>query len=163
MDERTDMEKVTAEVMDNALVDNLAKLQEKLSHSGMFLCDNLRLKISNDIGSVTIPMQQQQMADDIITELTRFLDVNILYAYKTHDGSTYKMVAYTMPYDDEMYVVFVDSEQYGIVEEIHIAFFESLNVMFDWLRNDYDAVLDKDGKVDIIQLQNLSDLYRDFL
>ena len=103
------------------------------------------------------------MADDIITELTRFLDVNILYAYKTHDGSTYKMVAYTMPYDDEMYVVFVDSEQYGIVEEIHIAFFESLNVMFDWLRNDYDAVLDKDGKVDIIQLQNLSDLYRDFL
>lgn len=163
MDEITNAAQVANEVIDNAIVKNFADFQEKLSYTGVFQCDNLQLKITNDIGTVTIPMHHQHMADDFLKELTRFLDVNILYAYRKLDGSDYRIVAYTMPYHDEMYIVFVDSQQYGIVDEIHVAFFESLDVMFSWLRKGYDEVVAKEKQVDIIQLQDLTDLYRNFV
>ena len=88
---------------------------------------------------------------------------NILYAYKELDGSGYRIVAYTMPYQDEMYIVFVDSQQYGIVDEMHVAFFESLDVMFGWLRKGYDDVVAKQKQIDIIKIQDLTDLYRNFV
>jgi hypothetical protein len=163
MDEITNAAQVANEVIDNAIVKNFADFQEVLSNSGIFQCDNLHMKITNDIGTVTVPMLHQHMADDFLKELTNFLDVNILYAYKELDGSIYRIVAYTMPYHDEMYIVFVDSQQYGIVDEMHVAFFESLDVMFGWLRKGYDDVVAKQKQIDIIQIQDLTDLYRNFV
>lgn len=163
MDEITNAAQVANEVIDNSIVKNFADFQEVLSNSGIFHCDNLHMKITNDIGTVTVPMLHQHMADDFLKELTNFLDVNILYAYKELDGSIYRIVAYTMPYHDEMYIVFVDSQQYGIVEEMHVAFFESLDVMFWWLRKGYDEVVAKEKQIDVIQMQTLTDLYRNFV
>ena len=163
MDEITNAAQVANEVIDNSIVKNFADFQEVLSNSGIFQCDNLHMKITNDIGTVTVPMLHQHMADDFLKELTNFLDVNILYAYKELDGSIYRIVAYTMPYHDEMYIVFVDSHQYGIVDEMHVAFFESLDVMFSWLRKGYDDLIAKEKHIDIIQLQDLTDLYRNFV
>ena len=163
MDEITNAAMVANEVIDNSIVKNFADFQEVLSNSGIFQCDNLHMNITNNIGTVTVPMLHQHMADDFLKELTNFLDVNILYAYKELDGSSYRIVAYTMPYHDEMYIVFVDSQQYGIVEEMHVAFFESLDVMFSWLRKGYDEVVAKEKQIDIMQLQNLTDLYRNFV
>ena len=68
-----------------------------------------------------------------------------------------------MPYHDEMYIVYLNSQQYGIVEEMHVVFFESLEVMFSWLRKGYDDLLAKEKQIDIIQLQDLTDLYRNFV
>lgn len=163
MDEITNAAQVANEVIDNSIVKNFADFQEVLSNSGIFQCDNLHMKITNDIGTVTVPMLHQHMADDFLKELTNFLDVNILYAYKELNGSSYRIVAYTMPYHDEMYIVFVDSQQYGIVEEMHVAFFESLDVMFWWLRKGYDEVVAKEKQIDVIQMQTLTDLYRNFV
>ena len=163
MDEITNAAQVANEVIDNSIVKNFADFQEVLSNSGIFHCDNLHMKITNDIGTVTVPMLHQHMADDFLKELTNFLDVNILYAYKELNGSSYRIVAYTMPYHDEMYIVFVDSQQYGIVEEMHVAFFESLDVMFWWLRKGYDEVVAKEKQIDVIQMQTLTDLYRNFV
>ncbi len=154
---------IVNEVIENSIVKNFASFQAVLYASGLFKCDNLHMKITNDIGTVTVPMLHQHMADDFLEELTNFLDVNILYAYKGRDGSSYRIVAYTMPYHDEMYIVFVDSQQYGIVDEMHVAFFESLDIMFSWLRKGYDDLLAKERQVDIIQLQDLTDLYRNFV
>lgn len=163
MDEINNAAQVANEVLDNSIVKNFGNFQEVLSNSGIFQCDNLHMKITNDIGTVTVQMLHQHMADDILKELTNFLDVNILYAYKERDGSIYRIVAYTMPYHDEMYIVFVDSQQYGIVDEMHVAFFESLDVMFGWLRKGYDEVVAKQKQIDIIQIQDLTDLYRNFV
>lgn len=163
MDEINNAAQVVNEVLDNSIVKNFGNFQEVLSNSGIFQCDNLHMKITNDIGTVTVQMLHQYMADDFLKELTNFLDVNILYAYKEHDGSIYRIVAYAMPYHDEMYIVFVDSQQYGIVDEMHVAFFESLDVMFGWLRKGYDDVVAKQKQIDIIQIQDLTDLYRNFV
>ncbi len=163
MDEIINAEQVVNEVIDNSIVKNFANFQNVLSNSGLFQCDNLHMKITNDIGTVTVPMLHQHMADDFLKELTNFLDVNILYAYKGLGDSSYRIVAYTMPYHDEMYIVFVDSHQYGIVDEMHVAFFESLDVMFSWLRKGYDDLIAKEKQIDIIQLQDLTDLYRNFV
>ena len=163
MDEINNAAQVANEVLDNSIVKNFGNFQEVLSNTGIFQCDNLHMKITNDIGTVTVQMLHQHMADDFLKELTNFLDVNILYAYKEHDGSIYRIVAYTMPYYDEMYIVFVDSQQHGIVDEMHVAFFESLDVMFGWLRKGYDEVVAKQKQIDIIQIQDLTDLYRNFV
>ena len=93
MDEINNAAQVANEVLDNSIVKNFGNFQEVLSNSGLFQCDNLHMKITNDIGTVTVQMLHQYMADDFLKELTNFLDVNILYAYKEHDGSIYRIVA----------------------------------------------------------------------
>ena len=36
-----------------------------------------------------------------------------------------------MPYEDEMYIIQMTSKQYGIIEEMSVAFYDSLDTMFD--------------------------------
>lgn len=163
MNEITNATEVANEVFDNSIVRNFTKLQEIISNTGMFQCDNLQLKITKDIGTVTIPMVRQHMADDFLRELTSFLDVNVLYAYKKQDGSSYRIVAYTMPFQDEMYIVSVDSQQYGIVEEMYITLFESLDIMFKWLHKGYEMLLENKDQIEIIEQQDLTSLYKNFV
>ena len=163
MNEITNATEVANEVFDNSIVRNFTKLQEIISNTGMFQCDNLQLKITKDIGTVTIPMVRQHMADDFLSELTSFLDVNVLYAYKKQDGSSYRIVAYTMPFQDEMYIVSVDSQQYGIVEEMYVTLFESLDIMFKWLHKGYEMLLENKDQIEIIEQQDLTSLYKNFV
>lgn len=163
MNEITNATEVANEVFDNSIVRNFTKLQEIISNTGMFQCDNLQLKITKDIGTVTIPMVRQHMADDFLRELTSFLDVNVLYAYKKQDGSSYRIVAYTMPFQDEMYIVSVDSQQYGIVEEMYVTLFESLDIMFKWLYKGYEMLLENKDQIEIIEQQDLTILYKNFV
>ena len=163
MDKIKNTKQETNEVIENSIINNFAILKEKLSYTGFFQLDNLQVKLNNNIGTVTVPMLRQHLADDFLKELTNLLDVNILYQYKEPNDSNYRIVAYTMPYSDEMYIVFVQSQQYGIVEEIHFAFFDSLDEMFGFLRKEYDEVLAKEKQIDIIQMQDLTDLYRNFV
>ena len=163
MDERTATMKAASEVVDETIVRNFAKLQDLLGNTDIFMLDDLQMKISNNVGTVTVPMLTQHMMEDVFEELQNYVNVNILFAFRTADGSHHKLVTYSMPYQDEMYIISMESEQYGIVEQMDMTFFESLDVMLSWLRTSLISVEEKKEELDITEIQSMTDLYRNFI
>ena len=162
MDERTATMKAASEVVDETIVRNFAKLQDLLGNTDIFMLDDLQMKISNNVGTVTVPMLTQHMMEDVFEELQNYVNVNILFAFRTADGSHHKLVTYSMPYQDEMYIISMESEQYGIVEQMSVTLFESLDIMLAWLRSCLLEVEGKERELEIDELQELADLYRIF-
>ena len=101
------------------------------------------------------------MADDFTDKLVELLKVNILYSFKTPDGRVWRTVTYSMPYHDEMYIVGLESEMYGIVEQMTVTFFDSIDVMFAWLRDNLESV--QTSKDVFLHKQDTSELYRIFM
>ena len=88
---------------------------------------------------VRIPLIGQEMAEEIVTILATRINVNILYAVSTENGRVVKVIGYSMPYSDEMYIISIESQQYGVIDEIIVAFYDSLEDMFQEVRHHYLA------------------------
>jgi hypothetical protein len=52
------------------------------------------------------------MMEDFIDELTKYLAVEVLCAYCQNGGQDYKAIAYSKPYQEEMYVIVMESNQH---------------------------------------------------
>lgn len=163
MDEMTETIMTATEVVDDALVKSFTAFQDMLANTGLFRLDNLHLNIMHDIGTVTFPMCCQHMIDTVLEETGVLADVNILYSYKTQDGSSHRLIAYSMPYRDEMYIISMESLQYGIVEEMSATFFDSLDVMLDWLRDCLLTIQQKEKQIAMKECQSMADLYKNFM
>ncbi len=163
MEQEKGMVQEAQELAENTVVRNFSKLLEVLDNTEMFDLKDCRLDIAHGIGMTAVPLRKQHMAVDFLNQLANFLDVNILYAYRSNDGKTYRIVAYSMPYPDEMYCIIVNSEQYGIIEDINVVFFETIDTMLSWLIRAYERIDGKDAQYDIIQWQPLAALYRNFV
>lgn len=161
MEEMTATIKAASDIMDDALLQNLNRFKEQITASGIFALENLRLDISKHAGTVIIPMKQQHMLSDISDGLVEKLKVKILYSYKTEDGTYHKTVAYSQPYPDEMYIIGMESQMYGVVEEMTVTFFDTLDVMFDWLRVNLESVQESEDV--FTHLQTAPELYRVFM
>ena len=115
------------------------KRLEKNFEKTMFDASNLQLIPRDKCAEVRIPVLCQEMAEEIVTILATRLNINILYAISTENGRVVKVIGYSMPYSDEMYVVSVESQQYGVVDELVVAFYDSLEDMFQEVRHHYIA------------------------
>lgn len=162
MDEKTATIKAASEVVDETIVRNFAMLQDLLGNTDLFMLDDLQMRISNNIGTVTIPMFTQHMMEDVFEEIQNYVNVKILYASRTPDGRHHKLVTYSMPYEDEMYIISMESEQYGIVEQLNVTLFESLDIMLEWLRSCLLDIVRKEHDLEFDELQEMADLYRYF-
>lgn len=151
-----------SEVMDEVVVSNFSRLQDLLNNTDIFMLENLQMRILHDIGMVTIPMHRQLMIDDVVKELENYIDMNTLCAYRRDGGRNCKLVSYSMPYQDEMYIINMESEQYGIIEEINVTLFESLEVMLSWLRSCLQTVEEKTDELEIVEIQTMAELYKVF-
>lgn len=161
-DKSQDEQGVTME-QESGIMQTFNTFKKMLENIGTFLLENLTLTVEDSVGTVTIQLTRQHMADDLVTELTAQLDVNILYSCKSHDGSRHRIMIYSMPYPEGMCVIYIDSWQHGVVEEIYVTFFDSMDVMFCWLQKSLENIMAKRRLLDIIQLQSLTDLYRNFV
>ena len=77
--------------------------------------------------------------EDFVETLASRVGTNILYAISLENEKRLKVIAYSMPYSNEMYVISIDSHQYGVIDEIVVAFYDSMDDMFQDLRHDYLA------------------------
>ncbi len=153
--------KTASAIMDDTLLQNLSRLKELIMPSGAFALENLSLDISRHIGTVTIPLLHQHMIDDLLPELVEILNVKILYSFKTQDGSYHKTVTYSRPYRDEMYILGLESHMYGVVEQMTVTFFDSLDIMFEWLRDNLQSV--QHSRDTFTHLQTAPELYHVFM
>ena len=79
---------------------------------------------------VVFNMNDQQMLENFTSELAGKLHLHILYASREDSGKTYKVVAYPTPVEDGMFVIYLSSTNYGIVDAMTVLFFDSLEVMY---------------------------------
>ena len=150
-------------IIDDSLVHNISQFKEKIEASGLFNLDNLRLDLSNNdkYGTVIVPMKRQNMIYDIMDLIRESMNVNILYSINSEKGSKWKTVAYSMPYHGEMYIIGLESVMYGVVEEMTVTFFNSIDVMFAWLRDNLEAM--QNQKAVFLHKQDMRQLYRIFM
>ena len=79
---------------------------------------------------LSVQFSEQQMMEYVVDELEQKFTTKILYATKTVDGGEYFAVAYSEPYEDKMYVVFLTSDAFGISDNMVVRFYDSVDVMF---------------------------------
>lgn len=115
----------------HTLVDNF--------QNGIFLTEDLQLIPRDKCAEVHIPLKNQAMMEDFVETLASRVGTNILYAISLENEKRLKVIAYSMPYSNEMYVISIDSRQYGVIDEIVVAFYDSMDDMFQDLRHDYLA------------------------
>ena len=161
MEDMTATVKAASDIMDDSLLQSLSNFKETVQASDLFALENLRLDLKGRVGTAVIPMKQQHMTNDFLNKLVDILNVNILYSLKNENGRFWRTVTYSMPYHNEMYIVGMESEMYGIVEEVTVTFFDTIDVMFAWLRDNLESV--QTSKDDFLHKQEISELYRIFM
>jgi hypothetical protein len=121
-----------SETVQKNFSDFLGKLLNIMPSS--FSLEEAVLKPRKNCSEVYIPMLKQAWMEDFVDELESKLNVNILYASVKPDGKDYRVIAYSMPYLDKMYIIQIKSNQFGIVNGMSVAFYDSMEKMFEDIR-----------------------------
>ena len=152
---------ITGEV-DERIIANLMGFLEATESMEKFKTDDLELTALNDgiQATVTIPLTHQEMIDDLIDLLVSKLLLQVLYLYSDKAGNNFHALAYSMPYQDEMYVVRIASHQCGIIDEIHVDFYASIETVFTFLKQELERLEQPQPDLDIEELQRLDALIK---
>jgi len=155
---------ITGEV-DERIIANLMGFLEATESMEKFKTDDLELTALNDgnQATVTIPLTRQEMIDDLLDLLVSKLLLQVLYLYSDKTGNNFQALAYSMPYQDEMYVVRIASRQCGIIDEIHVDFYASIETVFTFLKQELERLEQPQPDLDIEELQRLDALLINFL
>ena len=146
--------------MNSFLQRNFATFRQTVDESGIFLLDNIQLEVEGRTATVYVPTATQYMAEDLVEEFSEMTEVKILYHAKSDDGCSVRILIYPMPYSYQMYVIDIDSSQYGIVEGVTITFFDSIDIMLDTLEKLLNNLRHK--HLDIVKQQPQKKLYQCF-
>ena len=92
---------------------------------------------------------RQEMIDDLLDLLVSKLLLQVLYLYSDKAGNNFQAIAYSMPYQDEMYVVRIASHQCGIIDEIHVDFYASIETVFTFLKQELERLEQPQPDLDI--------------
>ena len=152
---------VETDVADDVITRNFLQFLETIENDNRFDVSKPVLTLSKDYGVTSIPMSRQQTMDDVLSAISKNVNVNILYQYRDNGGRDRKTIAYSMPYEDEMFIISIESYQYGIVEEIDMTFCCSLDKMLHQLQKCRDFIHCK--KVEAIEEQPLAEMYKIFV
>lgn len=130
---------VISEITKVSFQDFIDKLNEAFPTTGGFDTENISLVPRGKSAEVYIPLKNQSLIEDLVEDFANRLKLNILYAISAEEGKNIKVIGYSMPYQYELYVVAIETMQYGIVEGIHVAFYDSMDDMFEEVRHYYLA------------------------
>ena len=155
---------ITGEV-DERIIGNLMGFLEATESMDKFKTDDLELTGLNygNQATITIPVTRQEMIDDLIDLLVSKLLLQVLYLYSDKGGNNYQALVYSMPYQDEMYVVRIASGQCGIIDEIQVDFYASIETMFTHMRQELERLQQPLPDLDIEEQQHLDALLINFL
>lgn len=109
---------------------------EQLSQ-GLIDTGTATLMKMKDYGIANIGFRKQQKIDDMTDNLQKTIFVNILYAIRSVNKKDFKVLAYSMPYEGQMYVILLESYMYGIIGHMTVTFYKSLDIMFNQMNEKY--------------------------
>ncbi len=150
-------------MIENYFTNSVIEFQNKIrSFLPKFMEGNYTQTLTHqDCLETIFPLSFQQLAEDMTDELVTKMDFHVLYARKSYDDKIYHVVLYSIPYEYEMVVIHMDSLQHGILEEIRVKFFSSMEVMYNHVRQLWhDSLFMKDKLLEGVEQE--AELLMDF-
>lgn len=84
-----------------------------------------------------IVFEKQIIMEELVGKMDERLTINVLYAIRTQHRKNLSCIVYSMPYLHEMYVMQIESNQYGIIDSMDMAFYDSIDEMYEDVRLHY--------------------------
>lgn len=154
---------VVSEVAQENYENFLSELESKFP-SGGFKTDGIVLTPRNRCAEATIMLGKQWMLEDLVEEFNKRMNVNILYAVVSPEGQHYQVLAYSTPYSDTMYIIKIESQQFGVTEAVTIAFYDSIDFMFDDIKGHLQELrlLVDDSDYEVLEQEDARQTYLHF-
>lgn len=93
--------------------------------------------------NASFPLSKQTLTEPMVQELHKVFKLKTLASYKSAKGDEVHYILYSERTKNKMYVLHIDSFEYGLIENITATFFESIEEMYDYLMNILDYVNNK--------------------
>lgn len=123
----TDYNDLGEKVWKDSIFTLLTELRSKFP--GLFDDKNPGATLHDDFVEVVIPTKHQMMMEELVDLLEKKMALHVLFASKQNLGKTYKSAVYSTPEEVSMFLIHLGSEQFGIVEEMTVHFFDSEELM----------------------------------
>ncbi len=151
----------TIRMAGDLIAENFDRFSEEIGNTALFANEQVTLQRSEKTGMGTFHLKKQMMMEDSIDELAKYLAVEVLCAYCENDGQDYKAIAYSKPYQEEMYVIVMESNQHGLLDDISVVFFESMDAMMEMLEKQLHQL--KGKGVEVLEQQREKVFYENFI
>lgn len=122
----------------------------------------IEYEIHEDFMYLIVPFKIQTMTEKLTDVLNIELKWNVLFAAKTEEGESYKVLLYSTPVENYMLIATLDSAQYGIIEKITIRVFDSVEIMLYHLKELY-RFAKKDKDLFVLEEQKYVDVLETFM
>ena len=109
-----DYNQLENEVLKDSISDFLSEMRENLPE--VFNSLEMKTVLHGNYAEVYFQLCSQAMIEELTDDLARKLGCHVLYAVKKDEGKDYKVVAYSMPVENRMYIIYISSWQYGVVD-----------------------------------------------
>lgn len=114
----------------------------------------------DDYVEVLIPMVGQVLMEDLVDDLEKKMGLYVLFATKQDKGKVYKAAVYSTPVEDSMFVINLGSEQFGVMEDMNVRFFDSEELMFLDLQSHLRGMSKKPAEV--LEVQSMNEILSHF-
>lgn len=126
----------------------------------MFLQKDTRALQHDDSVEVEVKTNGQQMLGYLIDDFTKKMGLKVFYIVKQDYGATYYSILYSMPVEREMYVLYMTSRMYGVINSVTAQFFESIDIMYEQMLQEDKNFRKIEG--DVIEKQPVRDMINNF-
>ena len=155
-----DMSK-TISMAGDLIAENFDRFSEEIGNTALFTTEEVTLQRQEKSGLAIFHLKKQTMMEDFIDELMKYLVLEVLCAYCKNEGQDYKAIAYSKPYQEEMYVIVMESNQHGLLDDISVVFFESMDAMLEILEKQLHQL--KGKQVEVLEQQHETAFYKNFI
>lgn len=128
--------------VDTSLIDESISIFKNLWDSKM----NNIVKVKNqeeeslvDCKRLYLQLEKQYLVESLAKEIATKLNLNVLEIAKIDDGRIAEAVLYSNPTERGMYTVFISSMDYGIVDQVFVSFYYSIELMYTAIAIQYHA------------------------
>lgn len=152
-----DYNQLENEVLKDSISDFLSEMRENLPE--VFNSIEMKTVLHGNYAEVYLQLCSQAMIEELIDDLARKLGCHVLYAVKEGEGKDYKVVAYSMPVENRMYIIYISSWQYGVVDSMTVHFYDSMENMYRQITKEYTSA---PKQCFILEKEKFSEVLRNF-
>lgn len=126
------------------LLDNMVESQDKedilnfldklySSLPEYFKEQSVTVQPHDDSLEIEVLTNEQEMLENLIDELEHKMNLAVFFVIRKNNGKDYDSVLFSEPVMNGMYIIYVTSHTYGMVDSIVVQFYNSMDIMFDQL------------------------------
>ena len=152
-----DYNQLDNEVLKDSISDFLSELRGNLPE--LFNSVEMKTVLHDNYAEVYFQLSSQAMIEELTDNLAEKLGCHVLYAVKKDEGKDYKVIAYSIPVENKMYIIYISSQQYGVVDSMTVHFYDSMENMYRQITKEYASA---PKECFILEKEKFSEVLRNF-